>query len=193
MALNIDLESILLEKKILSEEDLRKAQFYKDEQGQSLYQILIDQNMVDESTLILLMSEELGINVFGFSCEGYKGVSQSAGHHIANNQLFKHVIGRGEKPSDAKFRINLLGEYNIGGDAFLIEDLLERCGIHLTATFSGNSTYEGFENAQIIASNGLNEKLIQSLKMQDAKISVWGIGTKLVTAYDQPALGAVYK
>ena len=32
------------------------------------------------------MKEELGINVFGFSCEGYRGVSQSAGHHIANNQ-----------------------------------------------------------------------------------------------------------
>ena len=39
------------------------------------------------------MKEKLGINVFGFSCEGYKGVSQSAGHHIANNQIFKHVIG----------------------------------------------------------------------------------------------------
>jgi nitrogenase molybdenum-iron protein alpha chain len=34
------------------------------------------------------MKEKLGINVFGFSCEGYKGVSQSAGHHIANNGLF---------------------------------------------------------------------------------------------------------
>ena len=42
------------------------------------------------------MKEKLGINVFGFSCEGYKGVSQSAGHHIANNQLFKHVIGRND-------------------------------------------------------------------------------------------------
>ena len=31
------------------------------------------------------MKAELGINVFGFSCEGYRGVSQSAGHHIANN------------------------------------------------------------------------------------------------------------
>ena len=40
--------------------------------------------------------KELGINVFAFSCEGYKGVSQSAGHHIANNQLFKHVIGNND-------------------------------------------------------------------------------------------------
>ena len=101
----------------------------------------------DIHTVARKMSEELGINVFGFSCEGYKGVSQSAGHHIANNQLFKHVIGRGEDSPNAPFKINLLGEYNIGGDAFLIDDLLQRCGIQLLSTFSGNSTYEGFANA----------------------------------------------
>lgn len=93
------------------------------------------------------MSEKLGINVFGFSCEGYKGVSQSAGHHIANNQLLKHVIGRDDTEHEEKFKINILGEYNIGGDAFLIEDLLERCGIKLVSTFSGNSTMAGFENS----------------------------------------------
>lgn len=51
----------------------------------------------------------------------------------------------------------------------------------------------GFPDAKIIASNGLDEKTIQNLKMQDAKIDVWGVGTKLITAYDQPTLGAVYK
>jgi nitrogenase molybdenum-iron protein alpha chain len=93
------------------------------------------------------MKEKLGINVFAFSCEGYKGVSQSAGHHIANNQLFKHVIGRDDTPGPGKHRIGLLGEYNIGGDAFVIEELLARCGISVTATLSGNSTIEQFEHA----------------------------------------------
>lgn len=51
----------------------------------------------------------------------------------------------------------------------------------------------GFPEAKIFASNGLDEKMIQNLKMQGAKIDVWGIGTKLITAYDQPTLGAVYK
>ncbi|OGS18890.1 MAG: nitrogenase molybdenum-iron protein alpha chain [Elusimicrobia bacterium RIFOXYA2_FULL_50_26] len=93
------------------------------------------------------MSEKLGINVFGFSCEGYKGVSQSAGHHIANNQLFKHVIGKNPAVPDGKYKVALLGEYNIGGDAFVLEDMFRRCGIGIVATFSGNSTYDGFAGA----------------------------------------------
>jgi nitrogenase molybdenum-iron protein alpha chain len=86
-------------------------------------------------------------NVFGFSCEGYKGVSQSAGHHIANNQIFKHVIGLNDDTPAGKYKINLLGEYNIGGDAFEIERLFELCGITLVSTFSGNSSIEQFERA----------------------------------------------
>ncbi len=43
-----------------------------------------------------------------------------------------------------KYKINLLGEYNIGGDGFEIDRILKRCGITNIATFSGNSTYDQF-------------------------------------------------
>jgi nicotinate phosphoribosyltransferase len=51
----------------------------------------------------------------------------------------------------------------------------------------------GFQKAAIIASNDLDEHLIQSLAVEGAAIGVWGVGTKLCTAYDEPALGGVYK
>jgi nitrogenase molybdenum-iron protein alpha chain len=96
------------------------------------------------------MKEKLGdCNVFGFSCEGYRGVSQSAGHHIANNGVFKHMVGNNNTPVEGKFKLNLLGEYNIGGDAFEIERIFEKCGITLVASFSGNSTVGAIENSHM--------------------------------------------
>jgi nicotinate phosphoribosyltransferase len=51
----------------------------------------------------------------------------------------------------------------------------------------------GFPDAKIFASNDLDENLITTIIEQGARIDMWGVGTKLVTAFDQPALGGVYK
>lgn len=51
----------------------------------------------------------------------------------------------------------------------------------------------GFSDTQIMASNSLNEYAMADMKKAGAKISVWGVGTHLVTSFDQPALDGVYK
>jgi len=51
----------------------------------------------------------------------------------------------------------------------------------------------GFGNAKVFASSDLDEELIRDLKAQGARIDVWGVGTKLITSENNPALGGVYK
>ena len=53
---------------------------------------------------------------------------------------------------EGKYRINLLGEYNIGGDAFVLEEMFEKAGITLVSTFCGNSTYESMAQARQVSS-----------------------------------------
>ncbi|MCW3490783.1 nitrogenase molybdenum-iron protein alpha chain [Dethiobacter alkaliphilus] len=88
------------------------------------------------------------IPVLSFSCEGYRGVSQSAGHHIANNGLMEHVIGDSDsEEAPGKYAINMLGEYNIGGDSWEIERILEEIGYTLVSVMTGNSSYEELREA----------------------------------------------
>lgn len=102
----------------------------------------------DIHTVTANMKKKFGdCNVYAFSCEGYKGVSQSAGHHIANNQVFKHIVGENDEVKPGKYKINLLGEYNIGGDGFEIDRIFAKCGITCISTFSGNSTYDQFASS----------------------------------------------
>ncbi len=67
MPLRNKLDTLLIKKKLLNEEQLRKALFYQEEKGGTLYQILIEEGMVDESTLILLLAEEMGIPTLNLS------------------------------------------------------------------------------------------------------------------------------
>ncbi|MFT3951518.1 MAG: nitrogenase component I subunit alpha [Oscillospiraceae bacterium] len=93
--------------------------------------------------------EKYGIKAIGFSCEGYKGVSQSAGHHIANNGIMKSVIGTGDKKPEKKYSLNILGEYNIGGDGWEQERILKRIGYEVVSVFTGDGSYDTLKNAHL--------------------------------------------
>lgn len=82
------------------------------------------------------------IPILGFSCEGYKGVSQSAGHHIANNKLMQDVVGTLDTGIKKEYAINMLGEYNIGGDEWEISRVLQKIGYNVICTMTGNGSYD---------------------------------------------------
>ncbi|OEF96270.1 nitrogenase molybdenum-iron protein alpha chain [Desulfuribacillus alkaliarsenatis] len=92
--------------------------------------------------------KKYGIPVMSFNCEGYKGVSQSAGHHIANNVLMQRIIGSSDLEEPAgKYAINILGEYNIGGDSWEIERVLKDIGYHVVSVMTGDGSYEQLKDA----------------------------------------------
>jgi len=119
-----------------------------------------------------------GLNITAYNCEGYKGVSQSAGHHIANNNLMERIIGQGEmEDPPGKYTINMLGEYNIGGDGWEVERVLKQIGYHIQAVMTGNGSFEDLKNAHVAQLN-----LVQCHR------SINYIATMLETKYGTPWL-----
>ena len=93
--------------------------------------------------------ERHGIQVLAYACEGYKGVSKSAGHHVANNNIMQNVIGTGTEKKTGKHVINILGEYNIGGDGWEQERILKECGYTVNCVMTGDASYLDIKNLHL--------------------------------------------
>ncbi len=86
------------------------------------------------------MSKELEMPIVPVRCEGFRGVSQSLGHHIANDAIRDHVMGKGELEETGPYDVAIIGDYNIGGDAWASRILLEEMGLRVIAQWSGDGT-----------------------------------------------------
>lgn len=102
----------------------------------------------------------------------YDTLSSGLEHAIA---VFREVCARGPRPE-------LLGVRIDSGDLAALSREARR-----------RLDEAGFPDAKVIASNDLDEGVIRELEAQGAAIDAYGVGTRLITAYDQPALGCVYK
>ena len=101
-------------------------------------------------------AKELGKPVVPVRCEGFRGVSQSLGHHIANDTIRDWVFDR-ETPSDrpdpdagfeaTPYDVVIIGDYNIGGDCWSSRRLLEELGLRVIAQWTGDTTLAELERA----------------------------------------------
>src|SRR5690606_18044627 len=81
-------------------------------------------------------------------CEGFRGVSQSLGHHIANDAVRDWVLGARDEDNSFQttpYDVAIIGDYNIGGDAWSSRILLEEMGLRVVAQWSGDGTISEME------------------------------------------------
>ncbi len=93
-------------------------------------------------------SAETNKAILPVRCEGFRGVSQSLGHHIANDSIRDWILPRrdGQPFESTPYDVAIIGDYNIGGDAWSSRILLEEMGLRVIAQWSGDGTLAEMEN-----------------------------------------------
>ncbi|MEH6773212.1 MAG: nitrogenase molybdenum-iron protein alpha chain [Cereibacter changlensis] len=95
--------------------------------------------------------KDIGKTIVPVRCEGFRGVSQSLGHHIANDTLRDWVIDPAMQAESRRepgpYDVNVIGDYNIGGDAWSSRILLEEIGLNVIGNWSGDATLAEIEAA----------------------------------------------
>jgi nitrogenase molybdenum-iron protein alpha chain len=95
-------------------------------------------------------TKEINKTVVPVRCEGFRGVSQSLGHHIANDSIRDWVFPKADKEikegtlgkDPTAYDVAIIGDYNIGGDAWSSRILLEEIGLRVVAQWSGDGTIQ---------------------------------------------------
>lgn len=93
-------------------------------------------------------AKDLGKTVVPVRCEGFRGVSQSLGHHIANDAVRDWILDRRDNDKSwesTPYDVAIIGDYNIGGDAWASRILLEEMGLRCVAQWSGDGSLSEME------------------------------------------------
>lgn len=93
-------------------------------------------------------SKDTGKLVVPCRCEGFRGISQSLGHHIANDCIRDWILDKREQEWETgPYDVNLIADYNIGGDAWPSRRLLEEMGLNVIGSWTGDATLAEIERA----------------------------------------------
>jgi nitrogenase molybdenum-iron protein alpha chain len=103
-------------------------------------------------------AKEINKPIVPVRCEGFRGVSQSLGHHIANDAIRDWVLDKrdGQAFEATPYDVSIIGDYNIGGDAWASRILLEEMGLRVVSQWSGDGTLAEMEKTPKVKLNLLH-------------------------------------
>lgn len=124
--------------------------------------------------------EDLGIPVIPVRSEGFRG-NKNEGYKAACNALFE-LVGTEEYVPKGRYPINLLGEYNVAGDLWMIQPLFEEMGLEIVASFTGDSRVRDIQRSHASKLNLVqcSGSMIHLAKMVEEK---YGIPYKRVSFF----------
>lgn len=137
------------------------------------------------------VSQEKGIPVMPVHSEGFKGTKKD-GYAAACDALMK-LIGTGSTEGISKYSINILGEFNLAGEAWIIKDYYNKMGVEVVATMTGDGRIEDIRRAHgatlnVVQCSGSMTKLAKMMKEKYGipfiRVSYFGIEDMSKSLYD---------
>ncbi|MFI3305350.1 MAG: nitrogenase iron-molybdenum cofactor biosynthesis protein NifE [Rikenellaceae bacterium] len=144
----------------------------------------------DVEKICRVASEETGVTVIPVQSPGFQG-SKKDGYKVACEAIFR-LVGTLDRPTP-KYSINILGDFNLAGELWILKDYYEKMGIHINATITGDGRVDDIRNSHNAALNVVqcSGSMIHLAKMMKEKygtqymhVSYFGIEDMSDALYD---------
>jgi nitrogenase molybdenum-cofactor synthesis protein NifE len=145
----------------------------------------------DDIKAVCKHAEELtGCRVIPVQSEGFQHYNKTKGHWIGCDALMDYVIGTAEPKTQTSYDINIVGEFNVAGDVWGVKPLLEKMGVNIISTISGDSEVEEIAMSHraklnIVqcqkSSNYLADKMEKKYGIPSIKVNFFGIDNTLTS------------
>lgn len=147
----------------------------------------------DVDSITRKVTEETGIPVIPVHSEGFKGTKKD-GYAAACQALFTLFDNfRPDMTEKPKFSINILGEFNIGGEAWIIKDYYKRMGVNIISVMTGDGRVDDIRNAPLASLNvvqcsgsmtGLAKMMKEKYGIPFIQVSYFGVEDTAKALYD---------
>jgi len=145
----------------------------------------------DVDAICKRVGEEKGIPVLPVHSEGFKGTKRD-GYRTACDALFQ-LIGTGPAPGIVPFSLNILGDFNLAGEIWIIREYFRRMGVEVVSCLTGDGRVDDIQRAHSAALNvvqcsgsmmHLAKRLQETYGTPVLRVSYFGIEDMAQALYD---------